>query len=155
MYPNILLERDARRTEEIASNSVQLTVTSPPFLNIVQYSKDNWLRCWFNYIDTAEIDRRMIMSRTIGAWSAVMEEVFQELFRITLNGGWVAFEVGEIKGGKVKLDEYIIPAGLNAGFNCAGIIINLQQFTKTAHIWGVKNNTGGTNTNRIVLFHKV
>ena len=72
----------------------------------------------------------MIMSRTIGAWSAVMEEVFQELFRITLNGGWVAFEVGEIKGGKVKLDEYIIPAGLNAGFNCAGIIINLQQFTK-------------------------
>ena len=86
----------------------------------------------------------MIMSRTIGAWSAVMEEVFQELFRITLNGGWVAFEVGEIKGGKVKLDEYIIPAGLNAGFNCAGIIINLQQFTKTAHIWGVKNNTGGT-----------
>ncbi|MGE4111464.1 MAG: DNA methyltransferase, partial [Burkholderiales bacterium] len=34
-------------TPDIPDNSVQLTVTSPPFLNIVQYAKDNWLRCWF------------------------------------------------------------------------------------------------------------
>jgi hypothetical protein len=151
----LFLERDARRTEEIAANSVQLTVTSPPFLNIVQYSKDNWLRCWFNNIDTAEIEQKMIMSGTVEEWSAVMDEVFKELFRITRNDGWVAFEVGEVRRGKIKLEEYIIPAGLKAGFNCAGLLINRQQFTKTAHIWGIKNNAGGTNTNRIVLFNKI
>lgn len=150
----LFLEKDARRTEEIATNSVQLTVTSPPFLNIVQYSKDNWLRCWFNHIDTAEIEQKMIMSRTVEEWFCVMEEVFKELFRITRDGGWVAFEVGEIRRGKIKLEEYIIPAGLKAGFKCTGVVINRQQFTKTAHIWGVKNNAGGTNTNRIVLFNK-
>jgi len=33
-------------------------------------------------------------------------------------------------------------------------MINRQQFTKTSNIWGVGNNRGGTNTNRIVLFRK-
>ncbi|MGQ4876561.1 MAG: site-specific DNA-methyltransferase, partial [Promethearchaeia archaeon] len=39
--------KDARDTNEISDNSVQLTVSNPPFLDIVQYDKDNWLRCWF------------------------------------------------------------------------------------------------------------
>ncbi len=38
----IFLTGHAASTPEIRDNSVQLTVTSPPFLNIVQYSKDNW-----------------------------------------------------------------------------------------------------------------
>ena len=95
------------------------------------------------------------MSKTIDEWSAVMQDVFLELYRITKKGGWVAFEVGEVKGGKIKLDEHVVPLGLNAGFNCVGILVNLQEFTKTSNIWGVKNNKSGTNTNRIVLFNKI
>jgi hypothetical protein len=34
------------------------------------------------------------------------------------------------------------------------VLINAQQFTKTAACWGVDNNAKGTNTNRIVLFRK-
>ena len=34
------------------------------------------------------------------------------------------------------------------------VLINAQQFTKTAACWGVDNNTKGTNTNRIVLPRK-
>ncbi|RMH77684.1 MAG: site-specific DNA-methyltransferase, partial [Calditrichaeota bacterium] len=40
------LTADARSTPEIPSQSVDLIVTSPPFLNVVQYAADNWLRCW-------------------------------------------------------------------------------------------------------------
>ena len=32
------------------------------------------------------------------------------------------------------------------------IMINDQEFTKTANAWGVENSKKGTNTNRIVLF---
>src|SRR5687768_17800036 len=42
------LEGAANATRAIPPASVQLTVTSPPFLDVVQYSKDNWLRGWFN-----------------------------------------------------------------------------------------------------------
>lgn len=150
----LFLQNDARTVPEIQSESVQLTVTSPPFLDIVQYSKDNWLRCWFNNINSKEIERKITMSKTVEQWANIMGDVFKELYRITKYGGWVAFEVGEIRKGTIKLDEVVVPLGINAGFNCLGIVINQQEFTKTANIWGVKNNTGGTNTNRIVLFFK-
>jgi hypothetical protein len=83
-----------------------------------------------------------------------MSKIFDELYRITRKSGWIAFEVGEIRKGKIKLDEHIVPLGVNAGFNCAGIIVNLQKFTKTANIWVISNNNAGTNTNRIVIFRK-
>ena len=150
----IFLEHDAASTPEIKSGSVNLTVTSPPFLDIVQYSKDNWLRCWFNGLDSKAIEKKITIAKTVEAWSEVMGRVFIELYRITAPGGWVAFEVGEVRKGKIKLEEYVIPLGLNAGFSCTGVIINSQTFTKTANIWGVENNLCGTNTNRIVLFHK-
>jgi hypothetical protein len=129
-------------------------VTSTPFLYVVQYSKDNWLRCWFNSIDVEEISKKITIAKTIDNWSGVMQDVFKELYRITQIGGWVAFEVGEVKKGTIKLDEYIVPLGLKAGFQCEGIIINLQEFTKTSNIWGINNMDSGTNTNRIVLFHR-
>ena len=80
--------------------------------------------------------------------------VFDELHRITVPGGWVAFEVGEVNNGKVKLDEYVVPLGIESGFTCAGVMVNSQDFTKTSNIWGVDNMKTGTNTNRIVLFNK-
>ncbi len=150
----LFLTEDARATNEIESNSVQLTVTSPPFLDVVHYSADNWLRCWFNGIDAHRIEEGLTMSRTIEEWCAVMGDVFKELFRITARGGWVAFEVGEVKGGKIRLDEHVVPLGVTAGFACEGILINEQTFTKTSNIWGIRNNTKGTNTNRVVIFHK-
>jgi hypothetical protein len=84
----------------------------------------------------------------------MMEDVFKELLRITKIGGWVAFEVGEVRNASIKLEEIILPIGEQIGFKCEGILINKQNFTKTAHIWGVKNNKAGTNTNRILLFRK-
>lgn len=150
----IFLSKDARETCEINSDSVQLTVTSPPFLNIVQYSTDNWLRCWFNNIDDKQISKKITMAKTVEEWSSIMFSVFKELFRITKRGGWVAFEVGEVNNGKINLDEYIVPIGIEVGFKCEGILINEQNFTKTSNIWGINNNKSGTNTNRIIMFKK-
>ncbi len=150
----LFIEKDARETGEIKDNAVSLTVTSPPFLDIVQYSKDNWLRCWFNSIDTEAIEQKITMSKKVEEWSIVMGSVFKQLYRMTKPGGWVAFEVGEVRNGKINLEEYVIPLGAEVGFSCLGVIINLQEFTKTSNIWGVKNNNFGTNTNRIALFQK-
>lgn len=37
------------------AESVDLVVTSPPFLDVVNYAGDNWLRCWFCGIDAATV----------------------------------------------------------------------------------------------------
>lgn len=150
----IFLNTDARSTPEISDHAVHLAVTSPPFLNVVQYSNDNWLRCWFNNIPDNQVAKKITMADSVSGWSQVMHAVFLELYRVTRPGGWVAFEVGEVRKKSVKLDEVVVPLGIQAGFRCEGILVNLQKFTKTANIWGVTNNSAGTNTNRIVLFRK-
>ena len=149
-----LLTRDARSTPEIADESVQLTVTSPPFLDIVQYAKDNWLRCWFNGIPHEEMQKAVTMIRDEREWSNVMLDVLKELHRITRPGGHVAFEVGEVRNQSIHLDEIVAPVGETAGFRCEKILVNQQNFTKTSNIWGISNNQRGTNSNRIVLFSK-
>ena len=145
---------DATNVYGLDDESVQLTVTSPPFLDVVHYSRDNWLRCWFNSVDIEAISRNITMAKKITEWSRIMGFVFKDLFRITMKNGWVAFEVGEVRRGSIKLEEHIVPLGLDAGFECRCVIINEQQFTKTSNIWGVSNNLNGTNSNRIVLFQK-
>ncbi|MCX6135745.1 MAG: DNA methyltransferase [Ignavibacteriales bacterium] len=145
---------DARSTPGIADNSIRLTVTSPPFLDTVNYAKDNWLRCWFNGMEWEEIGSRLTVVRSLDAWIAIISGVFRELYRVTSPDGVVAFEVGEIRKRNLMLDEVVVPMGIQAGFRCAGILVNQQKFTKTSNIWGVRNNRAGTNTNRIVLFHK-
>ena len=139
-------------TPAIASDSIALVVTSPPFLNVVDYAGDNWLRCWFLGIDPKAV--RISVPGNIEKWQLEMTKVFRELHRVLKPGGHVAFEVGEVRNGSVKLEEAVLPCGVEAGLEPVLILINDQEFTKTANCWGVDNNTRGTNTNRIVVFRK-
>lgn len=145
---------DAANLQGLGDGSVALTVTSPPFLDVVQYATDNWLRCWFNGLDAEVIGGRLTVPGSLAAWASAMGAVFRELARVTRSGGHVAFEVGEVRKGTVRLEETVLPLGLEAGFEPLGLLVNRQAFTKTAHIWGVDNNARGTNSNRIVLFRK-
>lgn len=149
------LNNDARSTPSILDSSVALTITSPPFLDIVQYADDNWLRCWFNGLDVNKIEKGITTPSNIESWQSIMKDVFLELYRITKDGGHVAFEVGEIRRGKIKMENLVIPIAMSAGFSPVGVLLNEQVFTKTSHIWGIENNSGGTNTNRIILLKKI
>jgi hypothetical protein len=147
-----LLTGPARQTPQIKAGSVALVVTSPPFLDVVNYAADNWLRAWFCGIDADEVD--LSIQKKLPEWQAAITDVFQELARVLRPGGHVAFEVGEVRGGKIRLEESVLPCGVVCGLEPILVIINSQEFTKTANCWGIDNNTKGTNTNRIVVFRK-
>jgi hypothetical protein len=148
----LLFNEPARATPGIADGSVSLVVTSPPFLDVVDYAGDNWLRCWFLGLDSKSI--QLTTPKKLDAWQAEMTAVFRELRRVLRPGGHVAFEVGEVRSGTIKLEETVVRCGVEAGLEPLLILINDQKFTKTANCWGVNNNSKGTNTNRIVLFQK-
>ena len=155
IYKNVrFYSEDATSLDSISDDSIKLTVTSPPFLDVVSYTKDNWLRFWFNKVNQNEVEKKITILKDLNDWSNFISKVFSELYRITKSEGFVAFEVGEVKSGKIKLDEVVAQIGKNNGFDYILTLINKQQFTKTSNIWGVKNNLKGTNTNRIVLFKK-
>ncbi|MDX3886330.1 MAG: DNA methyltransferase [Sphingomonas sp.] len=134
-------------------SSVDLVVTSPPFLDIVQYASDNWLRCWFAGIDASKVD--IAMHRKAEDWTSFTHRVLADLARVTKSGGHVAFEVGEVRNGKIELDSLVLEAADGLPFDPVGVVVNVQEFTKTANCWGVSNNAKGTNTNRIVLLRRI
>jgi hypothetical protein len=134
----------------IPSASVDLVITSPPFLSEVDYRFDNWLRCWFLGIDVETV--AVTQSSKVESWQAMMRGSLAEMRRVTRPGGRIVVEVGEAKKGRVKLEEPLLEAGTLAGLEPERILINRQSFTKTSNCWGIKNNEDGTNTNRIVVF---
>ena len=148
----LILTAHAASTPALPDASVDLVVTSPPFLDVVNYAGDNWLRCWFCGISPESVG--ITMARRLEDWRAAMAEVFVELARVVRPGGHVAFEVGEVRGGKIRLEESVIPVAMAAGFEARLVLINAQVFTKTANCWGVTNNAKGTNTNRIVVLRR-
>jgi DNA methylase len=148
----ILSTGAAQATPTIASGSVALVVTSPPFLDIVQYAEDNWLRSWFAGIDVASV--AIAHHRTEATWQAMVRAALIELARIVRSGGHIAFEVGEVRGGKVLLERLVWEAAEGLPFERLFVMVNQQEFTKTANCWGVRNNAKGTNTNRIVVLRR-
>lgn len=139
-------------TPEIESQSVDLIVTSPPFLDIVNYRQDNWLRMWFANVEIAENACWQI--RSLDDWLDKMKSAFAEFYRVLKPSGVIAFEVGEIRKGNLLLENEVAKVAMEVGFKIDCILINAQNFTKTANCWGVKNNEEGTNTNRIVILKK-
>ena len=137
---------------DLPDASIDLVVTSPPFLDIVDYAADNWLRCWFAGIDPSSvaIDRH----RTETAWQTMVARVLTELARLLKPGGIVAFEVGEVRNQTVFLERLVWDAAEQLPYRRHGVLVNAQTFTKTANCWGVANGQMGTNTNRIVLFER-
>jgi hypothetical protein len=150
--PALLLTGPANDTPAIRDGSVGLVVTSPPFLDVVQYAEDNWLRCWFAAINSVGV--AVACHRTEAAWQEMVRQTLTELARVVRPGGHVAFEVGEVRGGQVLLERLVWEAAGGLPFDRLLVMVNQQAFTKTANCWGVSNNAKGTNTNRIVVLRR-
>ena len=80
--------------------------------------------------------------------------VLDELRRVLKPGGMVAMEVGEVRKGTVDLEKSVIRCGVESGFEVLMVLCQEQAFTKTAQCWEIRNNSQGTNSQRIVLFRK-
>lgn len=147
-----VLTGPAERTPDIADGEVNLIVTSPPFLDVVDYPADNWLRCWFAGIEAERVP--IALHRSLEEWQGFIGACFGEFVRVLRPGGVMAFEVGEVRQGKVALEQAVLRAAAGLPLEPLAVVINSQVFTKTAQCWGVDNNSKGTNSNRIVVFRR-
>ena len=119
---------------------VALAVTSPPFMDVVNYRQDNWMRCWFAGIDPDRV--AVTQTPKLEQWRELVRSALVNVAAITAPGGVFAFEVGEIRGGALLLERVVADVARETAWEPACIVINAQRFTKTSNTWGVSNNRG-------------
>lgn len=106
--------------------SVDLVITSPPFLDVVDYVQDNWLRGWFIEPNPSfrTVDRPppTVLS-DVGEYTVFLAEVLEELGRLLAPGGTIVFEVGPIKR-KVALIDIVDDAAARAGLGVVEVLEN-------------------------------
>ncbi len=131
---------------------VSLAVTSPPFLNIVDYRGDNWMRCWFAGIDPDAVG--ITQTGSLDAWKDLVRGALDSTAAICRPAAVLAFEVGEIRGGALLLDRVVADVARETSWEPVCVVVNAQVFTKTSNTWGIDNNRAGTNSNRIVVMRR-
>ncbi|EMF73432.1 DNA methylase domain protein [Leptospira interrogans serovar Icterohaemorrhagiae str. Verdun HP] len=150
---NLYTNHSSLYLESLQDGTVDLVITSPPFLDKVNYEEDNWLRYWFLDIKLPDHKKPSIFS-TLNAWTDFIHDTLKELSRVLKPEGICVMEVGDIKKGPTvfNLDEYVIQAASGSGLEWETTFINDQKFTKLSNCWNVSNNEKGTNSNRCVVF---
>ena len=75
----------SQKMSYLKANSVDLVVTSPPFLNTVDYKKDNWLRLWFAGLkeETMACDVHASLER----WRSLCATALWSLRALCVRGG--------------------------------------------------------------------
>jgi DNA modification methylase len=159
---NSVAVSDARSIKWAPNNSVDLVVTSPPFLDKVDYITDNWLELWFAGISEKTFKENLIMVNSLQRWSAFMHDVLSEMLRVLKPRSYAVIEVGEVETsqGMIYLDEVVADIAESIRtpekrFVVDEVLVNQQEFTKLANCFRVDNNRKGTNTNRLVVLKAV
>ena len=135
---------------------VKLIVTSPPYLDIVNYAKQNWIRNWFfkphpDFANTEDLDDELTLER----WNKFALESTKQMKSMLAPDGVIVFVVGDISrrtGSNISLArEYLQRIMHNQAFNFVGCFADvIQEGAKTTRIW--KETKGkATDTDRIVI----
>ena len=73
--------------------NIDCVVTSPPYMNALDYQRDNRLRLWFlGELQNRQVDRAFA---TVAAFRTLMETVAKQLNQKMRRGGYCIFVVGE------------------------------------------------------------
>jgi len=155
---NEYYQLDSRNLYSIPDNYVDLIITSPPFLDKVNYKQDNWLRAWFIGVEKELMDLPLGIYSSLDDWLEFIKQSLEEMIRVLKPSGRIVLEVGEVKYKNqiIYLENEIAKIVQDCFYNVYidEIFINIQNFSKLSHCWKVDNNKKGTNTNRCIVLKK-
>lgn len=155
---NEYYQLDSRNLYSIPDNYVDLIITSPPFLDKVNYKQDNWLRAWFIGVEKELMDLPLGIYSSLDDWLEFIKQSLEEMIRVLKPSGRIVLEVGEVKYKNqiIYLENEIAKIVQDYFYNVYidEIFINIQNFSKLSHCWKVDNNKKGTNTNRCIVLKK-
>ena len=75
---------------------VDLVVSSPPYLNVVNYARQNWIRMWFLGEGPEEASETLDDDLTLGPWLNFAEQTVMEMKRMLRPDGVIVLVIGDV-----------------------------------------------------------
>ncbi|UCH61599.1 MAG: site-specific DNA-methyltransferase [Fidelibacterota bacterium] len=90
-------QQDVRHLHEvIPSGSIQLVMSSPPYLKVIKYGLYNWIRLWFLDVPVTEVDHNLDDGHALPAYLEFMGDTIRQLERLMQSGGVAALVIGDV-----------------------------------------------------------
>lgn len=134
---------------------VQLILTSPPYLDVVNYLKQNWIRAWF-LDDTAGVDTTALDDHlTLGEWLRFIEDALWEMKGMLRSDGVAVLVIGDVAKAQSSVvslaRELIRLVNHREMFSYIGYLADyIDVDVKTTRIWG-ETKGKATTVDRIVV----
>lgn len=134
---------------------VKLIVTSPPYLDIVNYAKQNWIRNWLMATHENFASESLDDALTLDRWVKFSQVAVQEMQKMLAPDGVIVLVVGDVSRGTrgfISLArEFIQRIVYDNVFGYVGCFDDeLRGGVKTTRIWG-ETKGRATETDRIVV----
>lgn len=138
---------------------VNLIVTSPPYLGIVNYAKQNWIRSWFLNKDANEVSLELDDDLNLTEWLSFASKFIRELKKMLKKDGVAVFVIGDVAKSKTSIvplaREFCLmvqEAKLFKNVWCINDVID--DADKTTRIWG-ESKGSATAIDRIVILSDI
>lgn len=138
---------------------VQLVVTSPPYLNVVNYARQNWIRTWFLDEDPESVTDALDDNLTLAEWLDFSEGVVTDLKDMLRPDGVAVLVIGDVaKSSRTVVSlarEFIRRLLHKEVFHYVGCLSDrLPGDAKTTRIWGDTKGRA-TAVDRVVILSDV
>jgi site-specific DNA-methyltransferase (adenine-specific) len=97
----VVVKANARKLSEVEElkpfhKKVSLILTSPPYLGIVNYAKQNWIRSWFLNQKPETVSAELDDDLTLEEWIKFSKETIIELKSFLKKDGVAVFVIGDV-----------------------------------------------------------
>lgn len=151
---------DAREAvpESVATEGAKLVFTSPPYLNVINYGKYNWIRLWMLRQGPRSVDRKLLATSSLERYVQFMSDVVSAQAAALRPDGFLCLMIGDVRrrGSETPINlAKEVRKAVEGGdlHHVATINDRLPTSHKVSRIW--KEQSGkATKTDRIVILSK-
>lgn len=160
----VVVKADAKKLSEVDElkpfhKKVSLISTSPPYLGIVNYAKQNWIRSWFLDEDPLIVSEELDDDLNLEEWINFSKEVVVELKKFLKKDGVAVFVIGDVAKSKTSViplaREFALMIREEKLFKNVWCINDaISDTDKTTRIWADSKGKA-TATDRVIFLSDI
>lgn len=160
----VVVKADAKKLSKVDElkpfhKKVSLILTSPPYLGIVNYAKQNWIRSWFLDEDPLKVSEELDDDLNLEEWINFSKEVVVELKKFLKKDGVAVFVIGDVAKSKTSViplaREFALMIREEKLFKNVWCINDaISDTDKTTRIWADSKGKA-TATDRVIFLSDI